>query len=144
MKVMGIDPGMNTGIAILRLGRVSELHTVAPEDIEAMLIEHQPERVVFEDSRKQSNTWTAQGSQAKVAKVARNIGQIDAWCYLIEVICRKLEIPAHGISPAAKGAKLNAEAFRQVTGWAGSSNEHQRDAAMCAWKYHKVRGVPNA
>lgn len=30
---------------------------------------------------------------------------------------------------------LDAEQFAKVTGWTGSSNQHERDAAMVAWQY---------
>lgn len=54
-------------------------------------------------------------------------------------ICAKLEIPAHGISPTRKGAKVDAERFAAITGWEGSSNEHTRDAAMVAWPYRGAK-----
>ena len=56
--------------------------------------------------------------------------------YTAAVFARKHDLAdAHGISPASKGAKLSAEAFTRATGWTGASNQHTRDAAMCAWKY---------
>jgi hypothetical protein len=82
--------------------------------------------------------WTTAGSRAAALKIARNVGQIDAWCSLITAICADLGIPAHGISPTAKGAKLDAEAFALVTRWTGRSNQHERDAAMVAWPYRRT------
>jgi len=41
--------------------------------------------------------------------MARNVGQVDAWCFLITAICGELGIAAHGVSPAGKGAKVNAK-----------------------------------
>ena len=72
-------------------------------------------------------------------KMARNVGEIDAWCALITSICDDLGIPAHGISPKAKGAKLRHDAFAKLTGWTGKTNEHMRDAAMVAWMYRGAR-----
>lgn len=98
-----------------------------------------PDRVVFEDSRLQSHVWTSVPSKAAALKMARNIGQIDAWCTLITAVCADLGIAAHGISPAGKGGKLNAAEFERLTGWVGRSNEHERDAAVVAWKYRGAK-----
>ena len=133
--ILGIDPGANTGIARIVGGQLVSLQTIAPHEIERTLRDVMPSRVVFEDSRLQSHTWTKGRSTAASAKMARNVGQVDAWCSLITAVCAELGIPAHGISPAGKGAKLDAEAFERLTGWAKRSNQHERDAAMVAFPY---------
>nr|WP_218088397.1 hypothetical protein [Variovorax sp. SG517] len=119
-------------------GALQFLRTVEPHTIEHMLRSYMPARVVFEDSRLESKVWTTAGSRAAALKIARNVGQIDAWCSLITSVCADLGIPAHGISPTAKGAKLDAEAFALVTHWAARSNQHERDAAMVAWPYRRA------
>lgn len=137
--VLGIDPGAHTGVATFVDGKLSDLETVGPHQIERLIRGRQPARVVFEDSRLQSHTWSKGKGAAATAKVARNVGQIDAWCVLITAICGELGIQAHGISPKAKGAKLNAEQFKAATGWEGPSNEHNRDACMVAWRYRGAK-----
>ncbi|ULR90941.1 hypothetical protein [Comamonas sp. B21-038] len=139
--ILGIDPGAHTGVATFVAGQLVGLHTIEPLHIERFIRERAPMRVVFEDSRLQSHTWTKASSRAAAAKMARNVGQVDAWCSLINAVCAELGIPAHGISPAGKGGKLDAEAFKRKTGWPGKTNEHARDAAMVAWPY---RGATNA
>lgn len=136
--ILGIDPGVNTGVAVYVDGVLKTLITIAPHQIERLILGHNPDRVVFEDSRLQSHTWSTAPSRAAAAKMARNVGQIDAWCRLITEICGELQIPAHGISPKGKGAKVGKEAFEKATGWAGSSNEHTRDAAMVCWPYRRA------
>ena len=135
--ILGMDPGVNTGVAHFLDGALAKLETIGPHEIERKLREAMPVRVVFEDSRLQSHTWTRGKNAAANAKMARNVGQVDAWCRLITEICGELGIAAHGISPAAKGAKVEAEAFARITGWTGPSNEHTRDAAMVAWPYRR-------
>ncbi|MBI2750823.1 MAG: hypothetical protein HYX43_16265 [Burkholderiales bacterium] len=137
--ILGMDPGANTGVATFIGGKLATLATIAPHEIERVLRDVMPARVVFEDSRLQSHTWTRGKSGAASAKMARNVGQVDAWCFLITAVCGELGIAAHGVSPAGKGAKVNAEAFAAITGWEGSSNEHTRDAAMVAWPYRSAR-----
>lgn len=138
MKVVGIDPGANTGVATFEGGNLLALETIAPHEIAAMLQKIQPTRVVFEDSRLLSHTWTQVKSRAAALKMARNVGEIDAWCRLITAVCADMGIPAHGISPKGKGAKLDAAQFARITGWTGRSNEHDRDAAMVAWPYRRA------
>lgn len=132
---IGIDPGMNTGMALYVNGVLVDLNTVQPWEVRFELEANKPALVVFEDSRKQSHTWTRAASREASLKMARNVGEIDAWCKLIEAECAALGIPCMGVSPLGKGEKLAAPAFARVTGWAGKSNEHNRDAAMVAWPH---------
>lgn len=141
MLILGIDPGANTGVAHIVGGELTKLQTIAPHEIERTLREAAPDRVIFEDSRLQSHTWTRGKSIAATAKMARNVGQVDAWCSLITAVCGELGIPAHGISPAGKGAKTKEAAFVAATGWQGRSNEHTRDAAMVAWPYRRAASL---
>lgn len=136
--IVGIDPGASTGFAVIGDGVLTNLLTISPWDIEIELSSAPIDRVIFEDSRLQSHTWTRAATRAAAAKMARNVGQVDAWCSLIVGICGRLGIPAHGISPKAKGKKLNAEQFKSATGWTEKSNQHERDAAMCAFPYRGV------
>ena len=135
--ILGIDPGASTGCAIYRAGKLAHLETIAPEDIADYIAQVGPTRVIFEDSRLQAHVWTPVKGAAAL-KVARNIGEIDAWSRLITAVCDRMGIPSHGISPKGKGAKLTGEQFAAVTGWTGRSNQHERDAAMCA---HPYRGA---
>ena len=134
--VIGIDPGRHTGIATYQDGKLIALDTISPLGLERAI--EPADRVVFEDSRLISFMFTTVKSRPAALKMARDVGQIDAWCSLIVSICERLGIPAHGISPKNKGAKLNAEQFAKATGWVGKSNEHARDAAMVAFPYRRA------
>ena len=136
--VIGIDPGINTGVAVFIDGRLTKLETIHPAEVAAYIQAAQPSRVVFEDSRLQSHVWTNSHSRAAAAKLARNVGEVDAWCRLIAHACGKLGIPAHGVSPKGKGAKMDADSFRELTGWQGRTNAHERDAAMVCWPYRRA------
>ena len=133
--ILGIDPGANTGVATYIGGKLVHLATIEPVEIAARIEAVRPARVVFEDSRLLSYTWTTIRSRPAALKMARNVGEVDAWCKLIVAVCAQLDIPAHGISPKAKGAKGGAAEFERITGWTARSNEHERDAAMVAWPY---------
>ena len=135
MTLIGIDPGASTGIAVYNDGKLCELYTVAPWNIAAFIVSINPARVIYEDSRLTSPVWSRGTNAAQSIKIARNVGQVDAWCALIVATCADMGIPAHGISPKQKGAKLNAAAFEKLTGWQRQSNQHERDAAQVAWPY---------
>lgn len=132
---IGLDPGQRTGVAICRDGKLCELRTVSPADIEALIVEHAPALVVFEDSRMQSPVFSRGTNPRAMLKIARNVGEIDQLCRQIEDICKRLVVPRIGVSPLRKGSKLTAARFAKVTGWQGRSNQHERDAAMCAFRY---------
>ena len=133
--IIGLDPGASTGVAVYIGGKLNRLETIEPWQIPKLFDGFRVDRVVFEDSRLTSFMFTSVPSRAAALKMARNVGEIDAWSKLICAVCEQLNIPAHGISPKGKGAKLDAKAFERLTGWTGPSNEHTRDAAAVAWPY---------
>lgn len=139
MKVIGIDPGAKTGIAIYRNGLLRELATLPPEQIEVWVLHVNPALVVYEDSRRQSAVFSRGTNHRAALKIARNVGEIDQICRSIERLCEVLGIECVGVSPREKGAKLNAAQFRHLTGWTRRSNEHQRDAGVVAWRFRHVR-----
>ena len=139
MLILGLDPGASTGAALWHDGKLVRLHTWEPVAIADWIRMINPARVIFEDSRLTSPVWSRGTNTAARIKIARNVGQVDAWCSLIVAVCGELGIPAHGISPKKKGSKLDAEQFAKVTGWTGRSNAHERDAAMCAFRYRGVK-----
>lgn len=135
--IIGLDPGSNTGVAYFTAGQLRKLETITPMQISEVLRMAGPnlKRVIFEDSRLTSYMFTTVKSRPAALKMARNVGEIDAWCRLIVATCADLGIPSHGISPKQKGAKLDAAQFAAKTGWTERNNQHERDAAMCAWQY---------
>lgn len=137
--ILGIDPGTHTGVAVIQDGKVTHLTTISPLDIASTIAQWSPDRVIYEDSRLTSHLFTTNKNPAVAKSMARKVGQVDMVCGLIVEACDRLGIAAHGISPKDKGAKLNAEKFKALTGWAGASNEHTRDAAHVAWKYRGAR-----
>ncbi len=134
--IIGLDPGASTGVATFSNGALIALQTCQPHQIRDAI--NGADRVVFEDSRLTSFMFTTVKSRAAALKMARNVGEIDAWCRLITELCAERGIPAHGISPQGKGKKLNAAQFAAATGWTKDSNQHTRDAAMVAYPYRRA------
>jgi len=136
--ILGIDPGAQTGIAVFKAGSLWKLETIEPHQIADYLTKAMPSRVVFEDSRLTSFMFNQVKSRPAALKMARNVGEIDAWCRLITSVCGELGIACHGISPKGKGSKVDAAEFARMTGWLASSNQHVRDAAMVAFPYRRA------
>ena len=137
MVLIGLDPGVHTGLAVFQNGALVELATIHPASIRSALVQWSPKRVVFEDSRLQGHAWTTHAARAAALKMARNIGEVDGYCRIIVEHCDELGIAAHGISPKGKGAKMDADSFRELTGWTGRTNQHERDAAMVCWPHRR-------
>lgn len=137
-KILGIDPGQHNGLAIFEGGKLIELLTVKPINLVGEITEIAPDIIIYEDSRLQSVTFPRGVNKAQTLKIARNVGMVDAICSLIVEIAASLRIPAHGISPKNKGAKLDAEKFAEKTGWSDRTNQHCRDAAVVAWPYRNA------
>lgn len=138
-KILGIDPGTNTGIAFFLDGKLTELRTIQPLDLHQEIEIYMPDLVIFEDSRKQSVVWSRKINASQMMKVARSVGMVDGLCAAIVMICQSLKIPCVGVSPKSKGKKLDAVEFKALTGWDGQSNQHERDAATIAWMYRNKR-----
>ena len=136
--IVGIDPGQSTGIATYTDGKLTSLKTIRPHQMRDAIAESGANMVVFEDSRLTSFMFTTVKSRPVALNMARKVGQVDGFCSLIDAICEEAGIKAYGISPKNKGAKLNAEFFSKVTGWAGTSNQHERDSAMVAFPYRRA------
>lgn len=117
-----------------------------PRHYQTMLAEESPDLVVIEDSRLTSFVFTGsrQGPRQSL-KIARNIGMVDGFCYLLDSLCAQLGIPIICVSPEGKGRKLKAKPFQLSTGYQGTSNQHERDAAMVArpYRHQKQRALPS-
>ncbi|MBL4781769.1 MAG: hypothetical protein JKX92_05960 [Porticoccaceae bacterium] len=138
--LLGIDPGVATGVAFYREGTLTALQTIAPEDFAALLQRERPQQVVLEDSRLQSAVFVKPGlSRQAMLKVARNVGMIDGMCRDFTIACELADIPCTGISPRQKGGKLKAPYFAQITGYSKRCNQHERDAAMVARPFRHGR-----
>lgn len=148
VRILGIDPGEHTGLAYFENGQLMSMRECKPEQLPVVLrdVATMVALVIFEDSRIAQHVWTSAGSMAQRLKMARNVGEIDGLCRIIEGTCRMYGIPCMGLPPSEKagpsghGTKLDAEAFAYFTGWQGGrTNQHERDAALIAWRYRSAK-----
>jgi hypothetical protein len=130
--IVGIDPGVNTGYAELRDGKLLACESLklheAWKAVRGLWLGGELKMVVFEDAR--LRTWFGPEKQRDQLQGAGSIKRdCSAWAdFLADLGC-----PYKAIKPAKGATKWTADAFARLTGWQGRTNEHGRDAAMLIW-----------
>lgn len=130
--VAGIDPGVNTGVAIWDIERQKLTECRTCTIVEAMwqlenLIRAQLLRsVCIEDARLRK--WFGTSGR----EVLMGAGSIKRECSIWEEWGKLHKIDMRFLSPNQKGQKLNEATFKKVFKWEGRTSEHARDAAVLA------------
>lgn len=145
MVVIGIDPGVHTGVAVYIDGKLHRCESMGAHEAWALvrgLAEcGPPVMVVFEDARLIGGIGGAKVGSKEAAARAQGAGSVKRDCALWAELLEELGCPYRSISPKAKGAKVGAEEFARITGWSWRTNCHGRDAAMIAWAFRNQRNV---
>ena len=143
MIYIGIDTGVHTGYAVYD-SRIQQLTAVGTDKIHNVmqlvsgLNDVSKEkgdniRVRVEDARKR--TWygfhTAKQDRARL----QGAGSVKRDAQIWEDFLTDLGVDFEMVAPKNNATKLTAESFRQLTGWAGKTNEHGRDAAMLVYGF---------
>lgn len=135
--IIGIDPGTTTGIAVKDISSKQYLFIESMPILKAMemvkksLIKYDSLNVylVFEDARQRK--YFGKSGREKL----QGAGSIKRDCAIWQEFCEmylkywKAERPKRGAT------KHTADYFKRLTGWAGTTNEHARDAAMLIFGY---------
>ena len=124
-----IDPGVKTGFAILREGKLSEVGSGKAITVEVYILGmhmklREELKIYIEDARKR--TWF--GSKGR--EVAQGVGSIKRDCKRWEDFCEYHCIEYELIHPKNNKTKLKSDEFKRLTGFEIRTNEHGRDAAM--------------
>lgn len=131
---VGIDPGINTGVATLdhEAGTGLQLLTLTFWDtvdlLTALAVHHGPHLlVVIEDPNLNRSLYSRfdDVSGNKRTKIAQNIGGNKAQATLLIEFCRRKNIAVEAVAPLGK---LDKQEFAIITGVATGS-QHARDAA---------------
>lgn len=135
---LGIDPGTQTGVATFIDGSLHQIQTMTHAQVLAVLvgstINGKVTHVIFEDANLQKPVFARAGANARMMlKIAQNVGEVKFMCKEILRVCGEQNIACHGVSPLAKGKKLDAGQFVKRTGWKPRTSQHGRDAAMVAF-----------
>ena len=139
MTVIGIDPGMHTGLAVWDTTSRQFLDIRCSGIVSAMdyLEELRRERgiglVVFEDARQR--TWIPRERDiAEMKGRAMGAGSVKRDCSIWQEWCERRHLRWIAVKPQIGMTKLTDEYFRRITGYERRTNNHGRDAAMLVFQ----------
>lgn len=136
--IIGIDPDLDkSGVAEWWEDKTLKLSCLTFPALLAFLDQHKAniQKVVIEASWliKHSN-WHSRQNAAIASETARRVGENHATGKLLECCARAMGLEVQLLKPVA--TKKNAEQFKRITGYQGSTNPEKRDAGML------VHGMP--
>jgi len=139
MLVVGIDPGMHTGLAVwdtssrqfvdIRCGGIID----AMDYLDGIRLDRGIGLLVFEDARQR--TWIPRERDIRQVKGrAMGAGSVKRDCSIWEEWCKARKIQYIATRPRNGMTKLTDAYFRGITGYDRRTNEHGRDAAMLVFQ----------
>lgn len=134
--IIGIDPGVNTGIAVWNNSKkqLTDVGSVMIHEAMEMVIGYNTGcfkgLVRFEDAMQRK--WFGKAGREQL----QGAGSIKRDCRIWNDFLRYHHIPFEAVPPKNNKTKLSSANFNKITGWTGRTNEHGRDAAMLVVGYH--------
>ena len=132
---VGIDPGVNTGLAVWDTAARAFLDIRCSGIVDAMeyLRQLQAERqislVVFEDARQRK--WIPrERNESQYRGRLMGAGSVKRDATVWQEFCEDNGIPFTARAPQKGMTKWSPQSFASVTGWTGRTSEHARDAAL--------------
>ena len=134
MYLIGIDPGVSTGFAIARDGKIINVKTVDFWDCIKLLRDMQNMGIVVyvENPNVNKPVFYKRGATntAMMQRVAQNVGSNKRDAQLIIEFCHRNGIDVRPQAPQRGSKDVDAKYFQLLTGYTGSTSQHGRDAAM--------------
>lgn len=127
-RIIGIDTGVNTGVAIW----YDEFEFIGSMMIHRaieMVLKAKPDFVRVEDARLYRHYGKTNPSKIQGA------GSVKRDALIWEDVLTDYGIKFELVSPADNTTKLPANQFKLLTGWNKKTSEHGRDAAMLVWNH---------
>lgn len=131
---IGIDPGVNTGLAVWdpQKRRFLEIRTLPIVRALELCEEYRMSyalNMVFEDARRRQ--WLPrERNLSEYRGKLMGAGSVKRDCDIWEEYCTEHSIPFQAVPPRAGLTKWDADTFKKVTGWTGRTSNHARDAAL--------------
>lgn len=145
MYYIGIDTGVNTGIAIwdnrkrsLLLVETTTIHKAMKVVAEYKEIaESESTKVVVRVEDPRQRTWfgTERMSREEERKRLQGVGSVKRDASIWDAFLEDLEVEYEMVAPKRNVTKLTQERFKAITGWEKRTNEHCRDAAMLIYGF---------
>lgn len=129
MVMIGIDPGVNTGIAIWdseaqRFDYIGSMGIIAAMVKVSEIADRGPVKVIVEDARLRK--WFGDSDREKLQGAGSIKRDCGVWQEFLETYC----IAHQFVAPKNNVTKLDSAPFKAITKWPGVTNKHARDAAM--------------
>lgn len=146
MIYIGIDTGVNTGIAVwdnrkrsLLLVKTMKIHK-AMDIVKSYAEQFKTgcgERVIVrvEDPRQRKWFGTERMSREEERKKLQGVGSVKRDAVVWQDFLTDLGIEFEMVAPKNNMTKLSKESFTKYTGWIQPTNEHNRDAAMLVFGF---------
>lgn len=154
---IGIDPGLNTGLAVWSTinkkfillktsdfwGAIDLIKDFRSKiDNNELFIRIEAPQLISTIFDNRINGK----KQAQKLKIAQNVGQNKKESLLLEQYCIKKELNFNMVRPTARTSaktilsmrpkhETAAQCFNRITGWCGRSSEHSRDAGMLVYGF---------
>jgi len=126
--LIGIDPGVNTGLAVYSHKKLQLVESCTAVKAECFVLktikEGKDVKLYIEDARKR--TWF--GSKGR--EVLQGVGSVKRDSQRWQEFAEYHKIEYELVHPKNNKTKLKKAEFKKLTGWSERSNEHGRDAAM--------------
>lgn len=134
MIYIGIDPGTHTGLAVWNGSVLVECTTLPIHKAMKFVTSYRDKcaarqeelAVVLEDARQRTWFGRDRNSTAKL----QGAGSIKRDCSIWEDFLTDEGIEFRAVPPVKGGTKLDADYFRELSGWTGKTSNHARDAAI--------------
>jgi hypothetical protein len=133
--LIGIDPGVQTGIALWDRASKSlqKIETVSIIEAQHFLLRQKDQWphifLRIEDARQRK--WFGNAGREKL----QGAGSIKRDCSIWEEFCQFHGIEYELVKPKNNKTKMDADIFKKCTGWKARTSEHARDAAMLVFGY---------
>ena len=129
--LIGVDPGVNTGIAVYSEGALQLVESCSAIKAETFILKTVSEcenvKVLIEDAR--LRTWFGSAGRERL----KGVGSVNRDCSRWEEFCEHHQIEYQLIHSKNNKTKIKATEFKRITGWSKRTNEHGRDAAMLVY-----------
>jgi hypothetical protein len=135
--IVGIDPGVETGVAVRELGQkeyakiaTMPIHTAIFYVLGLINDKNNDVYVIFEDARKRKwfndSGMTVKGSRG----LAMGAASVKRDCTIWEDFLESQPVRWAAVAPRKGTTKIDAAVFARLTGYTGRTSNHARDAAM--------------
>lgn len=145
MYYIGIDTGVNTGIAIWDNRKRSLLLVDTTTIHRAMKVveeykgtaESESTKIVVRVEDPRQRTWfgTERMSREEERKRLQGVGSVKRDASIWDDYLKDLGVEYEMVAPKRNVTKLTQERFKAITGWEKRTNEHSRDAAMLIYGF---------